>query len=277
MSTDLTRTAWDEAAAGWNAHGPQIGAWLARATEAMLGMAGIVPGMRVLDVAAGAGEQTLAIAQRVGATGQVLATDLSPAILALARDNAARAGLPNVQTQVADATDLQVEAAGFDAAVCRLGLMLFPDPQRALRQMHDALRPGGGICTLVFSQPERNPCITLLMSTACRHAGLPPPDPATPGGLLSLGRPGLVGDLFTEAGFRDVATTRIDAPFRLPSARAYLDFVRSSASPIRGLLGRLDAAAARAAWDEIEDLLSVFTTPAGWEGPNELLLTAARR
>ncbi len=131
MSTERQRVAWDEAAAGWDAHGPQIGAWLARATEAMLGMAGIIPGQRVLDVAAGAGEQTL----------------------------------------VADAGDLPVEPGSFDAAVCRLGLMLFPDPLRALRQMHRALRPGGGICTLVFSQPAHNPCITLLLATACRHAG----------------------------------------------------------------------------------------------------------
>lgn len=276
-STRAVRAQWDQAAAGWNAHGPQIGAWLARATEGMLGMAGVGPGSRVLDVAAGAGDQTLAIAARVGPKGRVLATDLSPAILALAQDNASRAGLANVQTQVADGEDLQVEAASFDAAVCRLGLMLFPDPLRGLREMHRALRPGGGICTMVFSRPERNPCITMLMSTAMKHAGLPPRDPFAPGGLLSLGRPGSVGELFAAAGFEEVATTTIDAPFRLPSAKAYLDFVRSSASPIQQILGRLDDAAADAAWAEIEARLSVFTTPSGWAGPNELLLTAGRR
>jgi SAM-dependent methyltransferase len=178
---------------------------------------------------------------------------------------------------VADGEDLRVDAASFDAAVCRLGLMLFADPLRGLREMHRALRPGGGICTVVFSQPEHNPCITLLMSTALKHAGLPPRDPSAPGGLLSLGRPGLVGELFVAAGFEDVATTRIDAPFRLPSARAYLDFVRSSASPIQQILAGLDEAAAGAAWAEMEDKLSAFTTPKGWTGPNELLLTAGRR
>lgn len=276
-TTESVRAQWDQAAAGWNAHGPQIRAWLARATEGMLGMAGVGPGSRVLDVAAGAGDQTLAIAERVGPTGLVLATDLSPAILALARDNAAQAGYANVQTQVADGEDLRVEAASFDAVVCRLGLMLFADPLRGLREMHRALRPGGGVCTLVFSQPEHNPCITLLMSTALKHAGLPPRNPSAPGGLLSLGRPGLVDELFVAAGFEEVATSRIDAPFRLPSARAYLGFVRSSASPIRQILAGLDDAAAGAAWAEMEDRLSAFDTPAGWVGPNELLLTAGRR
>jgi SAM-dependent methyltransferase len=243
----------------------------------MLGMAGVGPGMRVLDVAAGAGDQTLAIAERVGPTGQVLATDLSPAILALARHNAAQAGHTNVRTQVADGEDLRVDAASFDAAVCRLGLMLFADPLRGLREAHRALRPGGGICTMVFSQPEHNPCITLLMSTALKHAGQAPRDPSAPGGLLSLGQPGRVGELFEAAGFEAVATTRIDAPFRLPSVRAYLDFVRTSASPIQQILAGLDEAAAGAAWAEMEDKLSAFSTPAGWAGPNELLLTAGRR
>ncbi len=276
-ASQVVRAQWDEAAAGWNAHGPQIGAWLARATEGMIGMAGVGTGSRVLDVAAGAGEQTLVIARRVGPAGQVLATDFSPAILALARDNAARAGLANVRTRLADGADLGVEEGGFDAVVCRLGLMLFPDPLRGLREMRRALRPGGGICTLVFAQPERNPCIAILMSTALEHAGLPAPDPFVPGGLLSLGRPGHVGELFAAAGFEAVATTTIDAPFRLPSASAYLDFVRSSASPIRQILGRLDAAGAAAAWAEMEERLSVFATPSGWAGPNELLLTAGRR
>ena len=276
-SAPSMREQWDRAADGWNAHGPQIGAWLARATDGMLGMAGVAAGSRVLDVAAGAGDQTLTIAQRVGPAGRVLATDLSPAILALARDNALRAGLDNVQTQIADGEDLRVEAGSFDAVVCRLGLMFFPDPLRGLREMHRALRAGGGVCTMVFSQPQCNPCLTILMSTALKHAGLAPRDPYEPGGLLSLGRPGLISELFTAAGFDEVATTRIDAPFRLPSVKAYLHFVRSSASPIQHILSGLDESAADAAWAEIEARLSIFATPDGWEGANELLLTAGRK
>jgi hypothetical protein len=63
----------------------------------------------------------------------------------------------------------------------------------------------------------------------------------------------------------------------LPSAKHYIDFVRASASPIQQILGKLDPAAASAAWGEIEERLGAFTTATGWAGPNELLLTAARR
>ncbi len=272
-----TRRRWDQAACGWNAHGAAIRAWLATATDAMLAMAGVVPGARVLDVAAGAGDQTLDIAQRVAPTGSVLATDLSPAILAMAEDNALRAGHRNVATLVADGEHLPVEAASFDAAVCRLGLMLFPDPLQGLREMHRALKPGARACTMVFSRLEANPCIAMLMSTSLKHAGLPPRDPSQPGGLLSLGKLGLIDELFKCAGFRDVATTAIDAPFRLPSARHYLDVVRDCASPILQILGQLDPSAAQAAWREMEERLDTFRTVAGWQGPNELLLTVGRR
>ncbi|HAX19207.1 MAG TPA: ubiquinone biosynthesis protein UbiE [Hydrogenophaga sp.] len=271
------REQWDRSAPGWNAHTAEIRAWLRPATDAMIDTAGVGPGDAVLDVAAGAGDQSLDIAQRVGPTGRVLATDLSPAILALARDNARLAGHGNVQTLVADGEALPVPPASFDAVVCRLGLMFFPDPQQGLRAMHRALRTGGGICTVVFSRPERNPCIGLLMATALRHAGLPPRNPNQPGGLLSLGQPGLCDQLFQSAGFRQVATTALDAPFRLPTARHYLDFVRASASPIQQILGRLEPEAAKAAWADMEERLGQFNTPGGWVGPNELLLTAAQR
>jgi ubiquinone/menaquinone biosynthesis C-methylase UbiE len=274
---DAAREQWDRCASGWDAHTPQLRDWLRSVTEAMLRMAGITRGASVLDVAAGAGDQTLAIAERVGPEGFVLATDLSPVILERARARAEHAGHRNVQTQVADAERLPLEAVHFDAAVCRLGLMLCPDPLQALREMHRVVRPGGGVCTVVFSRPERNPCIMLLMSTALRHAGLAPRDPYQPGSLLSLGKSGLIDELLVRAGFRDVATTAIDAPFHLPAARDYLEFVRSSASPVQQILGRLEPAAAAAAWDEIEQRLEAYTAPTGWAGPNELLLTAARR
>jgi SAM-dependent methyltransferase len=271
------RNQWEKAAPGWNEYTPQIRAWLRSATDAMLDMAGIRSGSRVLDVAAGAGDQTLDIAERVGTQGMVLATDLSPTILEYAKVNALRTGYRNVETRVADGERLQLEEASFDAAISRLGLMFFPDPTQGLREIHRALKPGGGICTMVFSRPETNPCIATLMSTALRHAGLPPRDPYQPGGLLSLGKPGLIDEMFRSAGFQDVATTKIDAPFRLPSAADYLDFIRTSASPVQQILGTLDAATAEAAWSDMEKRLQVFATTTAWEGPNELLLTAARR
>ena len=272
-----TREQWDHCAQGWNAESEKIRQWLRPSTDAMIAMANIRDGARVLDVAAGAGDQTLDVAERVGPTGFVLATDLSPAILDFAKQNAQRAGHHNVETLAGDAEKLEIADASFDSAICRLGLMFLPDPGKGLRAMARALKPGGMACTMVFSAPDKNPCVAILMATALKHAGLPPRDPFQPGGLLSLGKPGLIDSLFREAGFSRVATTAMAAPFRLPSVRDYLAFVRTSASPILQILSRLDERAQAAAWAEIEERLSAFNTATGWEGPNELLLTAGQR
>lgn len=268
------RDQWDQCAEGWNAKSSVIRTWLHASTEALLRAAEIAPGSRVLDVAAGSGDQTLDIASRLGPDGHVLATDLSPAILALAAENARRNGFRNVETRIADGENLDVPEASFDAAICRLGLMFFPDPLKGLREMHRALKPGGRACTLVFASAEQNPCVAILLSTALRHAGRPPRDPDQPGGPLSLGKPGRIDELFEAAGFSAVSTVRISAPFRLSSVADYLDFVRSSASPIVDLLSRLDPSAQRAAWADIEGQLRAFDCPEGWQGPNELLLSS---
>jgi ubiquinone/menaquinone biosynthesis C-methylase UbiE len=274
---DSVRQQWNRMAQGWSDSSAVIRPWLREATQAMLAMAGVKPGAHVLDVAAGAGDQTLDIAERVGLHGHVLATDLSPDILRYAERNIAQAGHRNVETRVSDGERLAVEDGSFDSVVCRLGLMLFRDPLQGLREMRRALKDAGGICTMVFSTPQSNPCVTVVMATAIKHAGLPPPDPYQPGGLLSLGKPGLIDALFKEAGFREVATTRMAAPFKLPTVKYYLDFIKSSAGPIVAIMQRLQPAQRKAGWREMEEKLRRFETGTEWIGPNELLLTAARR
>jgi SAM-dependent methyltransferase len=266
---------WDKAAAGWNSHAAVIHAWLADATAALLAAAHIGPGARVLDIAAGAGDQTLDIARCVGAHGHVLATDVSAAILALARDNARAADFNNIDTRVADAQALGLEGAAFDAAVSRLGLMFCEAPLQALREARAALKPGGRFSALVFSQPQHNPCLGVLMSTALRHAGLPPRSPYAPGTLMSLGEPGLLARLLHTAGFTGIEMRTIDAPFHWPTSRDYVDFVRTSGTPIMEILAPLPLGVQRAAWDDMAAQLHVFDTPGGWVGPNELLLCAA--
>ena len=86
------RAQWKQTAKGWNDAGTVIRPWLHKATQAMLGMAGVIAGSHVLDVAAGAGDQTLDIAERVGPHGYVLATDLSPEILAICSGAGRRRG-----------------------------------------------------------------------------------------------------------------------------------------------------------------------------------------
>ena len=276
--------AWDRAAEGWNSNAALIRVWLADATVAMMDSAGIGRGSRVLDIAAGAGDQTLDIARRVGAKGYVLATDISPRIVALAQANAHDAGMTQIETRVADAQTLGATlgatpvvarsqtTANFDAAVCRLGLMFCTRPLDALVGARKVLRPGGRLAALVFSQPQHNPCLAIMMSTALRAAGLPPGSPFAPGTLMSLGEPGLLSNLLNEAGFTDISVKPFAAPFFAPTVRHYVDFVRTSGSPIMEILTPLAPKAQDSVWRDIETQLDVFTTSTGWQGPNELLL-----
>lgn len=269
--------AWDRAAAGWDRNSALIRAWLAEATEAMLDAARIGPGMRVLDVAAGAGDQTIDITRRVGPTGAVLATDVAPAMVALADANLRRAALPWARTQIADAEALDMDGASFNAAICRLGLMFCQRPLVALRGILRAIAPGGRFTALVFSHAEANPCITITSRIARRYAGQPVDQPPPPGSLLSLGKPGLMAELLAEAGFRDVTVQPLAVPFCVPSSADYLDFVRSAGSPILNLLRLLPPDDQRRAWDEMALELAQFTKAGGWEGPNELLLCVGAR
>ena len=270
------REAWNAAAQGWNDQTPQIHDWLAEATETMLDLAKVSSGSRILDVAAGAGDQSLVAARRAGPTGYVLATDISEKILEFAAANAATSGLSNIDTLVMDAEQLDVPPNSFDAVICRLGLMLSTEPLKCLQGMHQALKSGGSACVVVFSVPEKNPCIRILLQTAFKRAGLPPADPFQPGSLFSLSKPGHLHGLFAEAGFTDITTTVLSATFKLPTAASYLSFVRSSATPIIRVLSALDESARQSAWAEMESRLAEFQTPEGWMGPNELLLVAAQ-
>lgn len=271
------RTQWDKAAPGWEKHGPEIRDWLRLSTTEMMDKAGVAVGQTVLDVAAGSGDQSLDLAGRVGPEGQVVATDISAVMLDFAKANADAAGYRNVRTHLADAQDLRLPDASFDAAVCRLGLMFLPDPLAGLTSLFRTLKSGGRFCSLVFAGPEANPCLRILMSTAMRHAGLPPGDPFRPGGLVSLGRPGHLDGLFAQAGFRDVATTRLDVPINLPDVTHYLDFIRDAAGPILQIMSALDAVARQVAWDDMAAQLSVYQSATGWSGPNTLLLTVGTR
>lgn len=269
------RAIWDAAADGWHGHQPLIRAWLSTATSMMLDAARIGPGMQVLDVAAGSGDQTLHIASRIGPTGHVLATDLSPRCVELAGTTLKGAGFANASFLVADGETLDLEPR-FDAVVCRLGLMFYPDPLEGLRRMRAALKPEGYCAALVFSDAASNPCIVSAIKTAAALANGPAFDPNRVGGLLSLGRSGRLHDLFVQAGFRNVTTIRISAPMRLPSAAHYVRFLQGAAGPVRSLIERLDVPSQALAWTRIEAEMAQYETPDGWTGPKELLLAFGR-
>ncbi len=266
-----TREQWQAAAEAWHRWGPTLSRWLGPATETMLDLARVGPGSRVLDVAAGAGEQTLTAARRVGPEGRVLATDISPRILEFAAQEARRAGLANVETRAMDGEALELPDASFDVVISRVGLIYFPDQQRALGEMRRVLVSGGRVAAIVYSTAANNEFFSVPVSIIRRRAGLGPPLPGQPG-PFSLGSPGALEEAFRKAGFRDVQASLVPSPLRMPKAADCLRFEQESFGALHQMLASLDASAQRAAWDEIGTALTRFETSDGFVGPCEMVV-----
>jgi SAM-dependent methyltransferase len=256
------RNTWESAAPGWAKWEHAFAASLSSATDALIDMAGIRPGMRVLDLACGAGSQSIQAAKRVGPNGRVVASDISPCMLEHVRRNAARAGgLGNIETLECAAEDLEAEAS-FDAAICRLGLMLFASPRKALEALRRALKLGARFSALVFTTPASNPFMAQPMAILLRRAGKSPPAPGQPG-VFALGSEGVLERLIKDSGLEDVKTEVVRAALVLPSASDALTLMQEAAGAYRAVVADLSDAEKSKAWSEVYECLKQFEVEAG--------------
>jgi ubiquinone/menaquinone biosynthesis C-methylase UbiE len=261
------RRQWDSAAPGWARWEPAIGAWLQEATEIMVDLAGVGPGSRVLDVACGAGDQSLAAARRTGPSGRVLATDISPVMVEFAAEQAKAAGLTNLRAQAAAAEDVaDVEGAPFDAAICRLALMLLPDPRVALAAVGRSPRQGGRIGAVVFGPAAANPFMAEPLAILRRHANKPAPAPGGPG-IFALADPATLEVLLREAGFAEVMVRTIEQPLAMRSAADAVRMIQDAFGVYRAVISDQPPAVREAAWAEVARALSRFEGPDGFRAP----------
>jgi ubiquinone/menaquinone biosynthesis C-methylase UbiE len=274
---ETTRQQWQAAAGAWYEWGPILAAWLDPATELMMDMAGIRAGSRVLDVAAGAGEQTLLAAKRAGPKGYVLATDISSNILEFAGQEARQAGLGNVETRVLDGENLdELAPDSYDAVISRVGLIYFPDQQKALAGMRRALKPGGKMAAVVYSTPENNKFFSIPVSIIRKRAQLPPPLAGQPG-PFSLGAAGVLEAAYQKAGFHDIRIQVVPAPLKMKSAAECVRFERESFGALHQMLSSLNETERVETWKEIEETLCQFEGPTGFEGPCEMIIGAGTK
>jgi ubiquinone/menaquinone biosynthesis C-methylase UbiE len=182
----------------------------------LLRAARIAPGQRVLDVATGTGIAAEAACSIVGPAGSVLATDMSPEMVDKARGRLVEQW-PNAAVAVEDGQALSFSNDSFDAVLCSLGLMFFPDPARALAGFHRVLRPGGRAAISVLTAPERsyNGRINVIVA---RHE----PDLAQAADrTFALGDATRLQQLFLDAGFLNIETSTEKHIFVLPTFDAY--------------------------------------------------------
>src|SRR5262245_6995249 len=245
-------------------------------TERMLDLAGIGSGHRMLDVAAGTGEQTLMAARRVGPHGSVLATDIADRMLAYLDEAARKEGLTNVQTRLIDARLLELEPESFDAAICRLALMLIPERDKALAGIQRAMKPGTKFAAIILSTAEKNPHISESLAIARRHAGLPTA-PLEDAGMFALSDPAVLRSAFERAGFRGVAVEIVASDRRFASLAAAMEHRRISLPEMRPLLDQMSDAKRDAVWKEIEMIMRQFERSDGVVVPTERLVAVGTK
>ena len=177
----------------------------------------------VLDIAAGTGEPGLTIATMLTG-GKVVITDLSEDMLEIARENALKRDIKNIETRVCDVCALPFADNTFDAISCRLGFMFFPDMLLAAKEMVRVLKPGGKIATSVWNVLENNFWITAILETISRHMDLPAPLPGAPG-MFRCAKEGLISDLFLQAGLKNIKQKEITAKMHFKTADIYWDMM----------------------------------------------------
>jgi ubiquinone/menaquinone biosynthesis C-methylase UbiE len=195
---------WRESAPYWQKHLSTIHTMFSPVTRALMEDADINEWATVLDVAGGSGEPSLTIAEIVGSAGSVTYTDVVPEMVTAAESEARRRGLTNVIFKQCAADTLPFEDRSFDAVVCRLGVMFFPDPLAGLREMLRVTKREGVVALAVWAKSELNPFSYLITDVLARHFGADSPADSNAPGAFRFAEPGSLARILMDAGAVDV-------------------------------------------------------------------------
>lgn len=271
------RASWDVAAAGWSTWWEVFEQAMGPVGERLVELAGIRPGQRLLDVATGIGEPAVTAARKVGPAGRVVATDISPEMLAIGRKRAAELGLGNVEFVEVDAEALDFPDGSFDAVLCRFGLMFLPDVAATLRRIYRLLVPGGQFAAAVWSTPDKVPFASIALGVIARELQPPPPPPGTPS-LFGLADSNHLRGLLTQAGFSKVRTGPITVTWDLPSVETFVSFLQDVAAPLKALLANQPAARQAEVWRKIGEAIQPYSRADGTVSTgNEAILVLGRQ
>jgi SAM-dependent methyltransferase len=263
------------AVAAWRRAAASRAAYLAGPTARMLDLAQIEPGYRVLVVGTGTGEEALEVAALVGPAGEVVATDVSAAMIAEATRTVAAAKVANVRCLVMDAQQLEFEADTFDAVIARNAMMFIPNLPLALAEMNRVLKSRRHVAGTVWASARRNPRISGPLDAA-RALGITPPATATFRIALRLGAPSTIGSAMRHAGFSDVVVERwpVTAHYDTLDEPVELAMEHGGTHELMALISGDSAARMRRS---LRQRWKKFKVPEGVQIPGEQLVAAGTK
>jgi ubiquinone/menaquinone biosynthesis C-methylase UbiE len=249
---------WRESAFYWQKHLGTIRTMFQPVTQALIHDAGLVAGQTVLDVAGGSGEPSLTIAETVGSMGSVTCTDAVAEMVDAAKSEAQRRGLTNVTFRQCGADSVPFESKSFDAVVCRLGAMFFPDPLAALREMLRVTKAGGAISLAVWDKSELNPFFCVITNVVERHFDGQPPDPNAPG-AFRFAETGVLAQLLREAGANDIEERVLKFDIAAPiSPQEFWEMRSETSGTLREKLAMLSGRQKDLVAQEVQDAVREF-------------------
>ncbi len=235
---DQQKESWNKSSPGWKKWDDIAMDFLKPMGDEMIRLLAPNGNVVVLDVAAGTGEPGLTIAS-ILTEGKVISTDLSDGMLAIARENAAKRGIANFETIVCDVSDLPFADNIFDAVSCRMGFMFFPDMLLAAKEMVRVLKPGGKIATSVWAGSDKNFWFTAATSVINDNVEMPHPPPGAPG-MFRCSAPGLIADLFSQAGLKNISESQVGGVLHAGTAETYWHFASEAVGPVVTALSKID-------------------------------------
>jgi SAM-dependent methyltransferase len=246
------REQWNAAASMWRKWSEVVDSGAEHVSERLVELAAIKRGDRVLDVGTGLGEPALAAARRVGANGRVVASDISSAMLAFARERTAAAGLGNLDFVESDAASLDFQAADFDAALSRWAIIFEPEPEAAAARIRTFLKPGGRIAVSSWGPLDRVPMAGIPMRTIAERFGIEPPPEGAPG-PFARPSPQALASLLEDSGFADVQVEDTQVTFEWESPEQFTTYVQEMSPRTVRLLASHPAAVRDEAWEAITE------------------------
>jgi SAM-dependent methyltransferase len=265
---------WTPVAPSWNRHRDHVEQMKGALTRELLAALDLQPGQRVIELGAGTGDLARQLAQAVGPTGSVLATDVAEGMVELLRDTAN--GLPNVQVARLDAVDIEAADASVDAVVFRMGLMFVTEPERALAECRRVLTPTGHLALAVWAGAERNPWLASVGMSVMMHGLWTGAPPTSPGGVFSISDPAVLERLVRDAGFTDVIVEEVATPARFSNAEEHFEVVSGLAGPLSAALAGADAGSLAAIRATTAQAVDRFRNADGLEVPGLALLCTAK-